>query len=302
MSLEADAPEANDEGEVDHLPSPLRPYVSTGKTPIGGLLAGITAGVCVAIVLAHLYVLGTIYIPIVQLEVLLTVGFGAAIGGVTSHFMHRFKVRSRALILASSIGLGSIGWLFSWFVWLDHTFGDQVAFFDLANPILVIELIAQVFETGTWSVGSSGGGAVNGIALAIVWVVEALLVTGMSAFVAYNQTHDRVFCERCESWCSVLLDRKYFDMSETETLQGGVVERGDLRVLASAKAPTTGGKWLSLKIGVCDSCQGTNVLAIDQITQTFDNRGNEVRTPKVFIPYHCVTAEQMTALRTQLGC
>ena len=296
---EADASERAREA---HTPSPLRPYVSTGKTPLVGLLAGITAGACAAIVLAHLYVLGTVYIPIVQVEFLLTAGFGAAIGWVTAHFMHRFKVRSRALIMASSLGLASIGWLFSWLVWLDHTFGDQVGMLDLANPFMVIGLVAQVFETGTWSVGSSLSGAVNGLPLAAVWLVEAVIILVGAAFVAQNETHDRVFCERCESWCSVHPDRRFFDVSESESLLSGLVERGDWTVLSMAKDPTTGGQWLSLKLGVCDGCHGTNVVAVDHITQSFDNRGNEVRTPKVFIAYHCITHEQMTALRSQLGC
>lgn len=285
-----------------HTPSPLRRYVSTGKTPLVGLLAGFTTGACAAIVLAHVYVLGTIYIPIVQIEFLLTAGFGAAIGATTSHFMHRFKVRSRALIMALSLGLASIGWLFAWLVWLDHTFGDQVSMLDLANPILVVQLVVQIFETGTWSVGSSLSGAVNGLPLAVVWLVEAALILGVAAFVSHAMTDDRVFCEQCESWCQLFFDRKYFDMTEKEKLHEALVSQGDLSVLDAAQPPSSGGNWLSLKIGVCDSCQGTNVLAIDQITQTFDDRGNEIRTPKPFIAYHCVTNDQMSSLRERLRC
>ena len=283
-------------------PSPLRRYVSTGKTPLVGLLAGLTTGACAAIVLAHVYVLGTIYIPIVQIEFLLTAGFGAAIGATTSHFMHRFKVRSRALIMALSLGLASIGWFFAWLVWLDHTFGDQVSMLDLANPILVAQLVVQIFETGTWSVGSSLSGAVNGIPLALVWLVEAALILVAAAFVTHGMTDDRVFCEKCESWCQLLFDRKYFDMTEKEKLHEALVAQGDLSALEAAQPPSSGGTWLSLKIGVCDNCQGTNVLAIDQITQSFDDRGNEIRTPKPFIAYHCVTNDQMSSLRERLRC
>lgn len=283
-------------------PLRLRPYVSTGKTPLGGLAAGIGTGAIAAVVLSFLYVLGTVYVPIVQVEVLLTVGFGAAIGAATSRVMHQFKVRSRALTVASAIGLGVVGWCVAWLVWLDHTFGEEIGLSELANPILTASLVAQVYETGTWALGRSASSApISGIMLGLVWIGEAAIIWGTSVAVALSMTHDRVFCELCDTWCAVATDRQYFDMSATEMLQSRLVEQGDLEILKTSPEPSDGGRWLSLKVAFCDQCCGTNALGIDMIVQTFD-RGREVLTPKPFIAYHCITRDQMDTLRQRLRC
>jgi hypothetical protein len=281
-------------------PQRLAPYVSSGRTPILGLLAGLAAGGAVALVLSVLYAYGTIYIPIVQLEFLLTALFGAAIGATTGGVMHRFKVRSRFVIVTSALLLGTFGWAFSWVPWLLATLsrmGLEASF----DPWWLAQALAAIYENGTWSIGSSSTTAVSGVMLGIVWVAEAATIVGLSTLVGVTMSADRVFCEKCESWCTVLPDRALYDFLAGAQLKRALVEEADLEALHTTPRPSAPDRWLSLKLGFCPGCGETNVIAIDDVKQTADNKGNTTRTPRAFIPYHCVSRGDMAELRRRLG-
>ena len=207
-------------------PTGLRPYVSTGKTPFLGLLAGIAAGTASALVMSVIYAYGTIYIPIVQIEFLLTALFGAAIGASTAGVMHRFKVRSRFVIVSWAVLLGIFGWAFSWLPWVFETFRSlEIPLAEMLQPFFLVQAIDQVYENGTWSIGSSSTTAVSGVMLGIVWVAEAATIIGLSTLVGVNMSADRVFCEKCESWCTVLVDRALYDLGASAMLRTALAER-----------------------------------------------------------------------------
>jgi hypothetical protein len=265
-----------------------------------GVLVGLVAGAVAAIVLAVLYAYGTIYIPVVQLEVLLTALFGAAIGASTAGAMHAFKVRSRVVIVGASLVLGVFGWALSWLPWLHATFArmDMHLSFD---PWTLSQAIAAIYENGTWSIGRSSTTAVSGGLLGIVWAAEAAIIVGLSTFVGVSKSADRVFCEKCDSWCTVLPDRARFDVGAADQLRTALLGEADLAVLQSAPVPTAADRWLSLTLGFCPRCGETNVIAIDDVKQTADRNGNVTRTPKRLIAYHCVSRGDMQALRRRFG-
>lgn len=285
-------------------PPGLSPYVSTGRTPLVGLLAGVAAGTGAALVLSVIYAYGTLYIPIVQIEFLLTIAFGAAVGASTAGVMHAFKVRSRVVVVASAVVLGIFAWAFSWLPWIYGTFSRfeiPVTVGDLANPLFLLGAISQIYETGTWSIGSSSTTAVSGVMLGLVWLVEAATIIGFSTFVGVSMSADRVFCEKCESWCTVVPDRAFYDVGAGELLRAALVDRAELAVLETAPRPSATDRWLSLKLAFCPGCGETNVLAIDDVKQTVDNKGNATRTPRAFLPFHCISRGDMQELQRKLG-
>jgi hypothetical protein len=84
-------------------------------------------------------------------------------------------------------------------------------------------------------------------------------------------------------------------------MRRALLDQGDLSVLTSAPRPTASDRWLSLKLGFCTDCGQTNVIALDEIKQTVDNKGNPQRTPKTYVAFHCVSRGDMTDLRRALG-
>ncbi|MBX7192757.1 MAG: hypothetical protein K1X94_11895 [Sandaracinaceae bacterium] len=286
-------------------PPGLRPFVSSGKTPVLGVVGGVLAGTLAALVLSVVYAYGTIYIPIVQVEFLLTVIFGAAVGASTAGVMHQQKVRSRTIVIATAFVLGVFAWAFSWLPWLYGTFQRfeiPITVGEVFDPLFLGGAISRVYETGTWSVGSTGssGSAVSGAMLGFVWLCEAATIIGFSTFVAVAQSKDKVFCEACGSWCTVMPDRAVYALDAGPALRAALVERAELSALESAPRPAAVDRWLSLKIGFCAGCGETNVIGLDEVKQTVDRKGNAQRSNKAYLPFHCLTRGEMTELRSKL--
>ncbi len=298
----------------DPYRSPEKPagyplHVSSGRTPITGLVLGLLAGTAAALVLSVIYAYGTLYIPIVQIEFLLTLGFGAAVGASTSNVMHRFHVRNRAIVIGAAFLLGVFAWAFSWFPWLYGTldrFGAEVTIERLLDPVFVAFSIAGIYENGTWGIGSttssSGSSAVSGVMLGIVWLGEAAAIIGVSTAVGVNTSKDRVFCEACDTWCTIVADRARYDLDQGSALRAGIVDRSDLTILSSTPGPRAQDRWLALKLGFCPSCGETGVFAIDTVTRKVDNKGNVTFSNSMYLPYRRVPRGEMRSLRDQFRC
>lgn len=281
-------------------PPGFPPYVSSGKTPIVGLVMGVVAGVAAALMLAVLYAYGTLYIPIVQIEVLLTIAFGAAVGAATAGVMHAFKVRSRSVIVAAACALGVLAWGVSWLPWIYgtmHRFDVPVSAADVIDPVFLATSIARIYDVGTWGIGSSASSAVSGVALGVVWLGEAALIVGFSTGVGFAMTKDRVFCEACETWCTIAPDRALYDLQHGETLRAAIVERGDLEVLDTTPRARAQDVWLALKLAHCPRCGETGVIAIEHVTKKVDQKGNTTYARGAFMDYRLVPRGQMRGLR-----
>lgn len=283
------------------------PYVFSGRTPLFGLIFGTAAGVAAALVLSVLYVLGTVFIPIIQLEVLLTVAFGAAIGAATGGVMHFFKVRSLLTVALVSFCLGVFGWLVSWPPWIYTVFWQAdvpISPLDVLNPFFLMEAIPQIYENGTWSIGSSSTSAVSGLLLGAVWVLEAAIIVGMATFVGAAMSGDRVFCERCETWCTMLRDQGLYDQAALDGIRDALAQRADLSLLSSAPLPTEPmepRRWGSLKLGFCPSCGETNVVGLELVSQTVNSKGQAELHNVEHLGYLCISRDQMQSLRSALA-
>lgn len=285
------------------VPMPLAPYRSSGRAPILGLAAGAFVGAVVSTVLAPIYVVGATWVPIVQLSALFTVGFGAAVGAAVAGVMRATKVRNRWVTVGFATLATGWGWAFSWWPWVWWVFvreDPSASLLDLFNPFYLVGALSAAYEYGTWSMGSSGT-AVSGIPLAIVWLAEAGTLVGTSVLVAVTMTADRVFCESCGSWCSVEPDLRLLDASVQAELCDGLRTRGDVAALAAAPVAPPGDLWLAVKVAWCPKCGGTNAVALDRATASYDRRGNRSVNKGELFPFHLVSPEAMQHLRGGRG-
>lgn len=284
------------------IPAGLVRHLSTGRVPIAGLASGLGVGTATALVLATLYAYACIYIPIVQVSVLLSCGFGAAIGGSAAAVMRSFKVRNRWVTVGLAVLLSAFGWFVSWFPWVYAIFaqaGEVIGLFELLNPFFMFAALSSIYETGTWSIGSHSGSAVSGAFLGIVWFSELVTIVGVGGFTALALTKDKVFCEACDNWCTVLPSVRPFDFSAGSALKEVFTSQGDLRVLTNQPVPALVDKWLVLKVGFCEKCGQTNVAALDQVTLSVDRRGRATQAVSAFVPFYLVSRSDMELLRGQ---
>lgn len=280
------------------------PYVFSGRTPIVGLIFGVMAGAAAALLLSVIYVLGTIFIPIIQIEFMLTLAFGAAIGGATGFVMHLFKVRSTLVVAAVSFCLGVFGWLVSWPPWIYSVFhqaGIDISPLDVINPLFLMDALPEIYNVGTWSIGRSSTEAVSGLPLLAVWAIEAAMIIFASTGVGAMMGGDRVFCESCETWCTMLPRQADYDVNAIDLLGSALTERADLSVFATTAPPSDPARWASVKLGFCPQCGVTNVIGVDLMFVSVSSKGQRTVESKLHTPYVCISREQMTWLRDGLA-
>src|SRR4051794_22838506 len=93
-------------------------YKHSGRfTPVG-LVLGIIAGVATSVVAAIIYAYGDLYIPLIYLNVLLCVVFGAAVGVVSAMAMRFGKVRNIPVALLIVTLVTAVAYYLCWVVWI----------------------------------------------------------------------------------------------------------------------------------------------------------------------------------------
>lgn len=258
-------------------------YRHSGRVSILGLLAGGGAALAGAPVLAAIYSLAIAYIPFIYLNLILCGLFGAGVGFAVAFAMKMGKVRNTFVVVTAAFCATALAHYVSWMVWV------AVMFFrsDVEVPVLAIlfpptffEIILQIGRDGVWTIGSSSE-TVSGVALWIVWGIEALIVFGVSLTVAYSIADAEPFCESCESWCIPREDvLRLTAHADSEALRTRLLDR-DVDVLGQAtRAAATDLVWHQLDLCRCEKCGGTNTLTLSRVILSYDKKGN-AQTKKV---------------------
>src|SRR5690606_11740140 len=105
------------------------------------------------------------------------------------------KVRNNALAAIFGVYAGLAALYFQWNGHIHSLFdGAPISLL----PDQIFSAMKAINEEGTW--GLRSGGNITGIPLAIVWIVEAGIIVGMSAFLPYAMISNTPFCEHSRCW------------------------------------------------------------------------------------------------------
>ena len=200
-----------------------------------------------------------------------------------------------------AVAFAAIAWLAAWQTWLGSVFATLGAESTpaLFEPLALVAIRA-VLEHGSWSLSSSTD-PVAGWPLAAAWAGELVFIVGFATLVASQRSHDRVYCEACGTWCSLVRDRARFDPDAGPALRASIVERGDFSVLEStAEAPRVE-PWLALTLAFCSQCGETNAVAIHDVSPARGRKRGAGHEQLLYVPYHVVTQDRMRELRARAG-
>ncbi|MDR1035362.1 MAG: hypothetical protein LBT40_01925 [Deltaproteobacteria bacterium] len=181
-------------------------YAPSGEVHGSSFLI-VAAALAAGAVLAPLYAAASLYVPLIYLNVILIVLYGAAVGTAGGIVARKTLTLNPLLAGVFAVVGGWAGFYASWAVWIalvahfggaafpgfKETLGYLTAFGDwgplLGEPRMLVELARLVNEEGLWSIGraSSHSGSVHGLALLGVWIVEFLIYTISAAVVAANE-------------------------------------------------------------------------------------------------------------------
>src|SRR5207237_5803736 len=158
---------------------------------------------------------------------------------------------------------GTVGLYVSWAVWvfaLAHRADpplDVGLIALLVKPHALWTLIVKINELGAWTMF---GSTVSGVMLWIIWLIEAVVILGVTAALAHSGINEQPFCERCERWCETaknVLRTKSADASEVrQQLTNHNLQFLEKLGGVEQNAP----QWLRIDVDSCGRCHMTNAL------------------------------------------
>jgi hypothetical protein len=279
-------------------------YQPSGRVSILGLLAALIVGAAVAGIGGFVYAVVLVYNPSAYLGLVLPVLYGAGVAAATSFAGKKLKVRNAWVLMGLSVVLTMGGYLLSWIPWeyftLSHL-GNDVDWLAVIYPPSFIEILGLIYENGAWTIGTSGsGGAVSGVMLGIVWLLEAASVFGASAVTAFTVGSSGVFCETCEEWCTRIGDLFHHAPEAQSQITDALATRRDLSVLTSAPPATGTPTWLETELSHC-RCGATNTILVQHCERKVDRRGNASVHKTPIVKHLLVAREEADWVRRAAG-
>jgi hypothetical protein len=279
-------------------------YKHSGKFSLGGAIYALVVGSAIMCFCAFVYAYIILYSPLVYINLLVTLGFGAIVGYACATLLKRKKVRSDAVAVGIAFLVTSVAYYYSWVAWiwalLRRNEGEIPGFADfiflLFQPWLVWNMLGEINAQGVWTIGRSGKDPVSGIALTLVWLVEAAIIYGLALFASYNAMDEEPFCETCEEW-GKKKERVVEAVATDLAAYRQRIEAKDFKYLEAAGAPTADHlEFQRIDVFSCEKCGVFHTLDSTQVKVKIES-GKRKEETKQTVHHLILTAGEADALR-----
>jgi hypothetical protein len=267
-------------------------YRHSGKITLVGIPLTVSLGVITAAVLGLVYSYIIVYDPIIYLNALCTVLFGLATGWAVATGARIGKIRNPYLAGAYGLLFGCAGLYFAWVAdyWARTESPFELAAFE---PSELKDYITFFYDNGMWSISNHGGKGttVSGIALAIIWFIEACTVIGAATYMAFKSIADSPFCEACNQW--VKRNPGAALVKYSAVVRQGLAA-GNLAVLDNALgASKTEKVYTQLDLYSCAKCDNSIFLSASDVAITVDAKGNRKKNKTPLVKHLVVGADDV---------
>jgi len=248
----------------------VRCYRHSGKVPVGSIPIALISGVVCAALLCVPYGYAIRYVPLVFINIITVLVYGAAVGGATGVGAKLGRMRNEGAVLLMGLITGCTAAYAAWIGWI---FAVSKHF--VITPAEIRDVIKTAARVGTFRL--FGKEPVKGDFLWFVWTVEALIIVGMSTFAAKFTISGEAFCERCQKWLSEI-GTAFCSVPENTGKFVQSLHTGDATVLDTVEffppdAPPEGVPRLKLAAKRCDKCQSFCTMTISEETFVRNKEG-----------------------------
>ncbi len=144
------------------------------------IISAASTGIMFVFLLGYIYTLFSIYMPFVYFKFIITAGLGFAIGYLTRFLAFAFKITGVQNKILLGVLLSFFTYYFHWIAYILflmwEKYPDLKTFFSNAGMItrpMFFQIIYNFYSHGAWTLF---GIPFKGLALGIVWLIEAFLV------------------------------------------------------------------------------------------------------------------------------
>lgn len=244
-------------------------YRHSWKAPIGGLFLVGAAGLLSTLVLGLIYGYIMYYIPFIYIKVFIMVGYPFAIGLILSLAVQRGKVRNNLLVGLAGVGFGLLADYMGWVAWIAAALKSTEYLMVFFYPGDILYFMQEVVEVGIYVIGNSRP---TGAILYLIWLVEAVVVVGGTAFMVLKLHLDTPFCEECNEWVET---ERYIGLftplTNTSKFKRGILE-GNYTVFNELIPSQTGNQFIKLTIYECRTCQNFRLLNVKKLKLSVNSK------------------------------
>jgi hypothetical protein len=252
-------------------------YKYSGKISPEGTVLGLITGCLAAAVLSVPYAYTTIFIPLVYFNVLATLGLGVAAGFCASWGARKCNMQNVFMYMAVGLVTGLCAVYFSWVYWVFVMSGHEWLVF---SPLGLISVAQEVMVEGTW--GMTSGGNITGLALAAIWVVEAVMIVGATIYMARKGLTSFICCPDCTVWFKDPTRTLSYEMPESISDLTDALKQLNFKALHDL-TPVQPGETgaLLLEIYFCPACSKFGSFDLQRLEHTVKN--GKVETKKTML-------------------
>lgn len=273
-------------------------YHSSGKAPMSGIALSLIGGTTAGFVLAAIYAYFIIFVPFIYVRILGTVGFGFGVGWATAYALNLGKIRNMKVAYGIISAVSLLTLYSAWVMWiyglLDRE-GEIVSFWAVAlQPWIVWDIMRSLNATGVWSLK---GTEVSGVVLWGVWGIEALIILGFIFVNGVKAIRGVPFCETCLKWS--LRNPAVLELSGAASPE--LVSRVRAKDYAFLRSATRRRgddiNWVRFDVHHCDQCSQFNVLKLNDVIFTVDDRGQTWEKSSIILDNLLISPSELGVLQ-----
>jgi hypothetical protein len=256
-------------------------YRHSGQLGMGPAMVPLI-GVVAALLLSLAYAYITVYSPIAgYVTILFVAGYAFGLAFVMMMAGRLAKVRNNGFMTLAGLAIGLFAYYCAWASfesvclsrWGEEGSEPPGYIELLTSPSTVWAVLLAINENGWYTIK---GSTPTGMALWIMWGIEAVIVVGATVAGGAASVSDEVFCESCDGWCEDVelgltlglpTDQGLFDRIKEGDISA--IESLELLELVPAGMP-----FLKMEVKQCEACSTMSSYQAKLIEQKTDDKGN----------------------------
>jgi len=257
-------------------------------------------------ILALAYTYASWYIPIVYLNILLTIVFAFAVGFLVNKFViEKGKVRNKTLGIVFGLIAGLVAMYFNYAIWINLLFGLEGAGPEgsliqqilawVISPIAVFGTMKEINAVGTWGIKSSG--SVSGLPLTIIWIIEGLVVIVLPIVMSLGRT-GYPFCEETNTWAEEQ-EISGLELIEDQAAFVSALEAGDMSVVKAINASNSPFGFATINLFSNEG--GEKFMTVTNQLRVVEDDGKENIKSDEVIEYVKITDEAEASVLSKLN-
>ncbi len=268
-------------------------YSHSGVVGISGILLVILGGSSAAAILGAIYGYATFYIPFIYLNFLLTIGFGFTTGFIVGLSGKLGKIRNNVVMLMMGILFGSLALYCCWTVWILAIAKHR---YFILSPGGLFAVMQEIAKDGAWSIFSF---TPTGYWLYSLWIIEALLIIGLSVLTTFTISAAVPFCEHCNNWVETIYTSTPLSSIKNPEEIVEHLENEDYECLKKlSKVDRLSSNFTEIEIQRCPECGESAFITVKSINLTGDTDENEQKNENVLVNNLIIKSENCDNIKS----